>query len=262
MPAKQGARADAAPTERRRTGAGTPGAADAKPARARRPTSTGTGATRPERPEQTRGTNARVLGPRALATRRRLLDATAELLGKGTILDFKVIEVARAVGTSPATFYQYFPTVDDALLTLSAEVNTRMGHLYDLLWRPWDTPESVEHARGFTDGYMRHWDENRAVLRARGLAAQEGDERFRRSRNEAIVPMTTALEAKVIQAQAAGRVSKELQPFATGAALVAMVERMAAFREEFLVRGVNREHLVDTTARVIHQTVTGFVGGR
>ena len=42
-----------------------------------------------------RAVDNRVLGPRALATRKRLLDATAELLESGGLLDFKVVEVAR-----------------------------------------------------------------------------------------------------------------------------------------------------------------------
>src|SRR5947209_9300350 len=52
--------------------------------------------------------DGRPLGRRAQQTRRRLLDATQELLESRSIRDVRVVDIARAVGTSPATFYQYF----------------------------------------------------------------------------------------------------------------------------------------------------------
>lgn len=208
--------------------------------------------------ERTRGNAARRLGPRALATRRRLLDATAELLATGTILDIKVVEVARAIGTSPATFYQYFPTVEDALLTLSDEANARMSPLVDLLRQPWDVPETLDLARQFSAGFLEHFDRNRAVLRARNLAAQEGDSRFRESRDRAMLPVTYALEAKVREAQAVGRVDPALNAFAVAGALATMMQRTATFGPNYNSRGVSRDDLVETMARLIHHTVTGF----
>ena len=54
--------------------------------------------------------DGRRLGRRAQATRRKLLDATAELLQTRRLLDLTVVEVARRVGTSPAssTFWKYW----------------------------------------------------------------------------------------------------------------------------------------------------------
>ena len=67
-------------------------------------------------------TDGRVIGRRAIQTRRRILDTTAALLREHGALDLKVTDVAREVGTSPATFYQYFADVEDAILALAIDL--------------------------------------------------------------------------------------------------------------------------------------------
>ncbi len=65
--------------------------------------------------------SGRALGPRALHTRQRLLDATVELLSQQSVRDLSVVEIAKRAGTSPATFYQYFKDVGEV---------THKDHLY------------------------------------------------------------------------------------------------------------------------------------
>ena len=48
-----------------------------------------------------------------------------------------------------------------------------------------------------------------------------------------------------------------MSPLAASAALVALIERMAAFHRELEQIGISRADLVETTARIIHQTVVG-----
>ena len=200
---------------------------------------------------------ARVLGPRALATRRRILDATAAQLETGGLRDFKVVDVARSVGTSPATFYQYFPTVEEAILALSEEVNQETGRLREIVESPWRGVGGLDLAREFVAEYVEHFDRHRAVLRIRNLAAQEGDARFRKTRNESLLPLTQALAAKIEQHQQEGTVSTRLNAFAAGGAMMALMERMAAFAREFELRGVDRDALIETTALIVWQTVAG-----
>src|ERR687897_43239 len=68
-----------------------------------------------------RASDGRVPGRRGRATRRRLLDQTAAMLRERPYRDVTVIEIARAAGTSPATFYQYFADVEAAVLVLAEE---------------------------------------------------------------------------------------------------------------------------------------------
>ena len=72
--------------------------------------------------------------------------------------------------------------------------------------------------RGWTagelvDGFLVYWDEHRAILRTRNLAAQEGDQRFRDVRNQSLQPITQALSRKVTQNAVAG-----IDPYAAAAA--------------------------------------------
>lgn len=201
--------------------------------------------------------DGRALGKRGAATRRRLLDATARLLETHGVRDLRVVDIAREVGTSPATFYQYFRDVEEAVLRLSAEVGEDLAPLGELLTRPWDDDGGLASARELVDAFVGYWDTHRAVLRTRNLAAQEGDQRFRNVRIEALRPLREGLARKVEEAQRSGRVASEITPMAAAAALAAMMERMAAFHVELELWGVERPALVETTARIVYQTVTG-----
>jgi len=201
--------------------------------------------------------DGRQLGRRGAETRRRLLDATAELLETHGVRDLRVVDVARAVGTSPATFYQYFRDVEEAVLALAADVGDEMDHLAAIVAEPWRGNTGLGHAREVVSRFIAFWDEHRAVLRTRNLAAQEGDQRFRDVRNEFLRPLTESVELKVSEAQADGKVDESMTPYAAAAALVAMLERMAAFHGDLEAYGVDRDALVETTARILFQTVTG-----
>jgi AcrR family transcriptional regulator len=201
--------------------------------------------------------DGRALGRRGAQTRRRLLDATAELLETRGIRDLRVVDIARAVGSSPATFYQYFRDVEAAVLALTQEVGNDLSPLLALLGQPWDADHGLDDARALVAGFVEYWDRHRAVLRTRNLAAQEGDERFRDVRNRTLGEFMSSLTDKIAEARAAGRVVDEMSPLAASAALVALIERMAAFHRELEPIGISREDLVETTARIIHQTVVG-----
>jgi len=196
--------------------------------------------------------DGRPLGKRGIETRRRLLEATSEQLESSGLRDLRVVEIAREVGTSPATFYQYFRDVEEAVLVLAEEVGEQSAPLGQLLARPWDGDDGLALARELVDGFLTYWDHHRAILRTRNLAAQEGDQRFRDVRNAALQPLTEALATKVEHSGAEG-----LTPFAAAAALVAMIERMAAFHTDLEVYGVSRSDVVETTARIVATTTSG-----
>ena len=201
--------------------------------------------------------DGRALGSRGARTRRRLLEATASLLETHGIRDLRVVDIARAVETSPATFYQYFRDVEDAVLALAEQIGESTTPLLARLDGLWDAQDALPSARGLVEGWLELWDANRAVLRTRNLAAQEGDRRFRDVRNRMLGPFTLGLAEHVRVAQAEGRVAPEISAAAAGAALVALLERMAAFQRDLEPLGIERAQLVETTARIIVQTVNG-----
>jgi len=201
--------------------------------------------------------DGRPLGRRGAATRRRLLDATATMLETRGVRDLRVVDIAREVGTSPATFYQYFRDVEEAVLALAEEVGEQLAPVDELLVRSWTGRDGLDTARHMVDEFLHYWDGHRAVLRTRNLAAQEGDQRFRRVRNASLQPITEHVAAKIVDAQANGRVSDQLAPMAAASALVSMLERMAAFHRDLEAIDVSRDDLVEATARIVYQTVTG-----
>jgi AcrR family transcriptional regulator len=201
--------------------------------------------------------DGRAVGKRGAQTRLRLLDATSRLLEHHGIRDLRVVDIAREVATSPATFYQYFRDVEEAVLALASDVGDEVLPLMSLLDEPWDGDAGLVPARALVDGFLDYWDNHRAVLRTRNLAAQEGDVRFREVRNRTLNVFNKRFAAMIADSQAAGRVAPEIAPLAAGAALVALIERMAAFHRDLEPLGIPRADLVETTARILHQTLTG-----
>jgi len=141
-----------------------------------------------------RAVDGRLPGRRGLATRQRLLAATASLLETTGYRDLKVVEVAREAGTSPATFYQYFPDAESAVLVLAAELTEAWHDELATLVADGDwigNPDGA--ARHASEGFLDFWTAHRAVLGVLDLASTEGDERFRDLRTWLLNGPTTAM---------------------------------------------------------------------
>ena len=150
--------------------------------------------------------------------------------------DLRVVDIARAVGTSPATFYQYFRDVEEAVLALAEAVGEQTCAARRAARRRGGAASAGLDARAaLVDGFLAYWDEHRAVLRTRNLAAQEGDQRFRDVRNAVAAAAHRGASRKVAETQRAGR-SRRSRRRGRGA-LVAMMERMAAFHADLEAYG-------------------------
>jgi AcrR family transcriptional regulator len=198
----------------------------------------------------------RVLGPRAQTTRQNLLDSTTALLEERSLRDLRVADIARKVGTSPATFYQYFKDVEDAVLCLAEQATSAMPAIVEMIKGPWSGEAGLHRARRIAQAFIEHWDAHRAALRIRNMASDEGDQRFREVRNKAMTPVLTNL-AEQIEANRKGSLAEGESPVATAAAMGAILERLSAYHSELENIGVGREELVETIARIVHRTVSG-----
>jgi AcrR family transcriptional regulator len=201
--------------------------------------------------------SGRKLGPRALETRAKLLEATHVMLAERSLREVSVMEIARRVGTSPATFYQYFKEVEEAVLALHAEVEKGLPALLEHFDAPFEGPEGLDHARALVNAFLDHWDAHGPILRVRDLASDEGEPRFRKARGAMLRPALERLSKRIVMGQDAGLVSKDLQPMATSAALLSILERLAAYQRDLAIVGVDRRALVESCARIVHQTITG-----
>ncbi len=198
-------------------------------------------------------TDGRVPGRRGRATRDRLLGCTAELLTSTPWRSIKVIDIARQAGTSPATFYQYFENVEQAILVLAEELMEGAALLAELVDGDWTEAESWATARSVVDGFMGYWEENRSVFRVVELATEEGDLRFQGLRVRALNAVTVTL-ARVI---ASGGSPAGTDPMAVAATVISMLAHVAAHRYGFEFWGIRTTSMVDSQARVLHWAVTG-----
>ena len=199
----------------------------------------------------------RKLGPRALKTRARLLDAAAELFKERSVLDLSAVEIARKVGTSPATFYHYFKDVEEVALALAERAAAEMPAILELVRGPWQGEEGLETTRAIVRAFVDHWDKHHAVLQLRNLAADRGDTRFVRVRRDALGPFLDRLAEAISGSKAAGHIATDLHPYVAAASIGSMLERLAAYHNDLKRFEVGRTDVIETCAQVFHQIVTG-----
>lgn len=205
-----------------------------------------------------RAADGRVPGRRGLATRQRLLDCTRELLGTTSYRDVKVVDIAREAGTSPATFYQYFPEVEEAILVLAEEMARQGQELAGLVRdHPWRGKAGFSTSLGLVDGFLEFWETHRPVLRVVELATLEGDQRFRKIRTSMLNELTRALAEQVEHAARSRKhPAASEDPMATGGVLVAMLAHVAAHRYGFEFWGIRTDDLRANMARIVYWTIS------
>jgi AcrR family transcriptional regulator len=208
-------------------------------------------------PTKVLGQTGRKLGPRAIETRRKLLDATLQLLGERSVLDISVAEIARQVGIVPSLFYHYFKDVEEATQHIAKGAASEMPDIVSLIGGGLEGEVGLQRARDLVTAYIEHWERYRGALLFRNHAADRGDPAFQRIRRNALRPLVDALRELLEQSQKAGRIARDLHPNLAASGLVAILERLAAHADRVRFFDATKKQLVDTCARMIHTTVTG-----
>ncbi len=209
-------------------------------------------------------TDGRVPGERGRQTRQRLLDATVELLSTTSWRSVKVTDIARRARTSPATFYQYFGNVEQAIRVLAEGMVDQAARLAELVGGDWSDERSWDTARTVTEGFLSYWEDNRAVFRVVDLATEEGDAQLRGIRVRALNAVTVALAQVIVAASPVDRGPSAAtcspagaDPMAVAGTLVAMFASVSAHRYGFEFWGIRTSNLIDSQARMLHWAVTG-----
>lgn len=197
----------------------------------------------------------RLPGRRGQATRRRLLDAALSLLEAQTYREMTVTDIARVAGTSPATFYQYFSDVEEAVLAIATEMVDVTGPRLAsrIVDRNWSGLEGWEASLDVADAFIELWERDRSILRVIDLATDEGDRRFREVRTrllgapaEAFVRVLKARDDIVV-----------VDPLADAGVLVSMLAHVAAHIDGLRSWGAEASELRRSMARVVYTTLTG-----
>jgi len=199
-----------------------------------------------------RASDGRIPGRRGLATRQKLLDATRVVLDTVAYRDLKVVDIARQAETSPATFYQYFPDAESAVL-VQAAVLTEAWHeelQFLITGRDWSgDPDAAAHE--VVDGFLTFWTDHRAILKVLDLASMEGDFRFRDLRTWLLNGATNAL-VDLVAAH-----DSDMDPKATAGVVIAMLAHVANHRPGLERWGADHDALVATVAGILRHAIVG-----
>ena len=208
--------------------------------------------------EALRAADGRMPGKRGLATRQRLLDATLGKLEATTYNQLKVIDIARAAGTSPATFYQYFPDVESAILVLAQEATDDGAFLSDIAASgPWTGKAGYDSAVRLVDGFVDFWGSHLSVLRVVDLATAQGDDRFRQIRVRLLNDIANSLAQLVRHFQAKGKIPAAIDPMAQAGVAVSMLAHVSDHQMGFEFWGIKTKDLRVSMARTLYSLVTG-----
>ncbi len=204
----------------------------------------------------------RTLGPRARQTRQRILEATVGLLREKSMRELRVIDIARRISSSPATFYQYFQDVEDVVLFLAKEASERTPERVEVIEGDWTGEAGYERARKLIRLAMAHFEAYAPILRVRNNSSDEGDERFDAIRYDAMMPMVVAfikqIESSHKEAAESGNKDSaqvwegaHVDPVAGATVLTSLMERMSMYASTIEEIGTSRENIIDTTAAVM-----------
>jgi AcrR family transcriptional regulator len=184
--------------------------------------------------QQVRTVDGRIAGKRGQATRARLLECLGEMLVAQSYRSITVIDVARLAGTSPATFYQYFPDIETAIIEIANDMAKDGAHLKELAdGRVWAGKSGMQAAEALVDGFLDFWKQHEAILRVVDLATAEGDKRFHKIRMKILNNVTLSLSDAMAALGDSGRADDLMPPTATAGALVAMLASISAHQRVF-----------------------------
>ncbi len=207
--------------------------------------------------------DGRVAGRRGQATRQKLLDCLGKMLGTSAYRDVKVIDVARKAGTSPATFYQYFPDVEAAVLEIAEGAVAESSGLSELVaGRSWAGRAGRQTAEDLVDGYLAFWRRNDAILRVIDLGAAEGDRRFVRIRTRVQGAVVKPLADTIDELRGRGRSGsaakeKDVSAAALAGSLVTMLSAVASQPKSLQSLGAKQTDLRPALTQLVHLGVTG-----
>lgn len=194
----------------------------------------------------TRTPDRRVPSQRGLRTRQKLMDATIELLATKSYRNIKVLDVAQAVGTSPATFYQYFPDIEGVVLEasglLAKETKAALDGFKDGSW----SSDGLPGATRLIDAVLDSWSGHLPIVRVLTAVAAEGEPRFGKAYAAATRPVVRALTAATQTATPNGE-GKELVH-----ALVSGLTAAAGNENAGSVHGLTKHQRRLGLARLIH----------
>jgi AcrR family transcriptional regulator len=194
---------------------------------------------------------ARELRARGRNTRRKLLDAGAQVFATKGYHAARVDDIVKGAKASHGTFYLYFKNKEELFAALASEVGEEMRALAESLTPLAPTPESRAELAAWISRLAALYEDRGPVIRA-WTEAEIGGREFGRLGTDVLSQF-----ARVLMRRIAEVAPGDLDPTIASLALVAMLERMNYYALTKQVQ-VEREAMVETLARVVHATLFGI----
>ncbi|WP_296259621.1 MULTISPECIES: TetR/AcrR family transcriptional regulator [unclassified Pseudomonas] len=207
--------------------------------------------------EVTMNKQGQILGRKGQETRHKLMMATRRLLFTHPLVDITAVAIAKAAGTSSASFYMYFDDVQDVLYALGLMANEEMAEVAKLLETPWAAGTFEKEALVLIETLNAVWSRHREILRYRNLEADRGDPRFDELRMNTYIPFIERFAKLILAVNPAVGGRKRSDAYAEATALHASMERMAATDPMLMERGLGAKRVNAAIARIIAQTLRG-----
>ena len=198
----------------------------------------------------TTGTDDRALRPRGQRTRRRLLDAGAEVFAAKGFHAARVDDIVKAAEGSHGTFYLYFASKEELFEQLVADVSGEIQSLIDALPLVSNSDKGRAALRAWLDDFADLYERYGAVIRTWTESELSGDSSGRQG-DDALGGMVGGLMSQVRIPKRSG-----LDPTVATLALVTMCERVNYYATTNQVKAT-REELLDTLVEIIDAAVFG-----
>lgn len=201
---------------------------------------------------------SRELRARGKETRRRLLDAGADVFSKKGFHAARVDDIVKTARASHGTFYLYFANKDDLFSALAQEVAEQMAGLAESLGPI--TPDGAGQAelRSWLGRFSDMYAASGPVIGAWTEAETEGSD-VGRIGTDLLSTFALALARRIAGhggGGSGGEGAGGLDPQVASMALVAMIERFHYYALAGMV-GADREAVLDTLAAVTHAALFG-----
>jgi len=203
-----------------------------------------------ERATRVAAENPRTLRSRGRNTRRKLLDAGAEVFASKGYHATRVDDIVNVAQTSHGTFYLYFANKEELFRALAEEVATAMQELAESLAPLRPGADGEAELRVWLEKFADLYETSGAIIRT-WTEAEIGGSEFGRLGTAMLTQFTRALVSRI------GEVAPpDLDPTIASLAIVAMIERLNYYS---LTRQapVEREAMLDTLARVTQAAIFG-----
>jgi AcrR family transcriptional regulator len=188
------------------------------------------------------------LGAKGDRMRVALMAATLQLLATERLWAIKVSDIAAACGVRSPNFYAYFDSVEEVILALVEQANQEQPDIAALIEQPWTDENAHALTREAIQLAIEHWEKYRPVLKVLTMLADDGQEAFVRMRIAYLRPTVRAYTVLVQEAQAAGRLGREINARLAAYNLAMRLQMAGTTWNLTMLSGAPEDQLLDTLA--------------